>query len=273
MKILLTGSSGFIGQHIYSALKASGYEVISASRSNRMDFNQMLQVKDWLPYLESVAVVINCVGIIVETKQQRFLNLHNRAPSALFRACEQAGVSRVIQISALGVDENALTPYQQSKKAADDVLRNLSIDWFILRPSLVYGDESASTRFFNQLAKLPVLPLVSGGTQRIQPVHIMDIVDLVLACLTATRAKKTIDVVGPKAMTLAEWIQLLRSQFNKPRSCIIPIPYKWSLNMSYLFQSFVPLLHPDNLRMLQQGNTSDDDSMLKLLWRARRELP
>ena len=112
MKILLTGSSGFIGQHIYIALKASGYEVTTTSRSAGMNFNQMVQEKDWLPHLKSVDVLINCVGIIVETKRQSFINIHTRAPSALFRACEQAGVSRVIQISALGADDNAFTPYQ-----------------------------------------------------------------------------------------------------------------------------------------------------------------
>ena len=273
MKVLLTGSSGFIGKHILAALNASGYDVIAASRSNGFDFNQMIQVSDWLPRLQSVDVVINCVGIIVETKKQCFLNLHTLAPSALFRACEQAGVSRVIQLSALGADENAFTQYQLSKKAADDVLRHLSLDWFILRPSLVYGEGGTSTKFFKRLSTLPLVPLVDGGKQRIQPVHIMDLVDVVLTCLKKKSAKETIDVVGPQAMTFAEWLQRLRIKDGKAASVIIPVPYPLMLLMSYLFQFFIPLFHPDNLRMLQQGNTSSDKSMEKLLGRAPRELP
>ena len=273
MKILLTGSNGFIGQHIYAALKAAGNDVIVASRSNGMDFNQMLQVSDWLPYLKSVDVVINCVGIIVETRKQRFQNLHTLAPTALFRACEEAGVTRVIQISALGADENAFTKYQLSKKVADDVLRNLSLEWFILRPSLVYGEGGASINFFRKLAKLPVLPLVSGGAQQIQPVDIMDLVDVLLACLKANVTNQTIDVIGPQSMTFAEWIQRLRNKDGRARSFIIRVPYVLMLFMSYLVKFLLPLFHPDNLRMLQKGNTSDDDAMVQLLGRAPRDLP
>jgi len=273
MKILLTGSSGFIGQHIDAALIAAGHEVMQASRCNGMDFNRMVQVSDWLPHLQHVDVVINCVGIIVETRQQQFINLHTAAPSALFRACEQAGVSRVIQISALGADEDAFTPYQLSKKAADDVLRSLALDWFILRPSLVYGEGGASTRFFRSLAKLPVLPLVSGGVQQIQPVHIYDVVDVVLACLTAKKTRQTIDITGPQAMSFADWIQRFRHKIDKTPSFIIPVPYRLMVEMAHVFHFIFPLLHPDNLRMLQQGNTASNISMLQILGRAPRDLP
>ena len=276
MKILVTGSSGFIGQHVTARLKDEGHDVIAASRKTGVDFNVMLETSDWLPHLEAIDVVINCVGIIAETRQQRFNILHTRAPAALFKACEQVGVTRVIQMSALitdGTDEKSFTPYQLSKKAADDVLRNLSIDWFILRPSLVYGEGGESTRFFKMLAKLPLLALVSGGRQKIQPVHIMDLVDVVSACLTAQPARRTIDVVGPQAMTFAQWIQRLRQQTGKGQAFIIPLPYKGMLLISYLLNYWVPLLHPDNLRMLQQGNFSNDKSMMQLLGRAQRDVP
>lgn len=276
MKILVTGSSGFIGQHVTARLIDDGHDVIAASRKTGVDFNRMLEPGDWLLHLEGVDVVINCVGIIAETGQQRFNILHNRAPAALFKACEQIGVTRVIQVSALisdGIDEKIFTPYQLSKKAADDVLRNLSLDWFILRPSLVYGEGGASTRFFKMLAKLPLFALVSGGSQKIQPVHIMDLVDVVSACLTAQPAGRTIDVVGPHVMTFAQWIQRLRQQNGKGQALIIPLPYKGMLLMSYLLHLWIPMLHPDNMRMLQQGNYSNDNSMLKLLGRAPRDVP
>lgn len=273
MKILLTGSSGFIGKHISEKLKVSGYDTVEVNRKNGVDFTQMNNKSDWLPHLQSVDVVINCVGIIVETKKQSFNSLHFLAPSALFRACEESGVSRVIQISALGADENAFTPYQLSKKAADEVLRDTSLDWFILRPSLVYGEEGTSTRFFKRIAALPIIPLIDGGKQYIQPVHINDLVDVVLACLVVKSAKQTIDVVGPQVITLAEWLQRLNYLAGKNKIFIISIPYQLMLWLSTIFQFFIPLLHPDNLRMLQQGNTSKDKSMVKVLGRKPYDLP
>ena len=273
MKILVAGSRGFIGRHVTAALVAAGHDVVEAGRQMGFDFNRMLTVDDWLPHLDGIDAVINCVGIIVETPKQSFANLHTHAPIALFRACEQAGVKRVIQVSALGADEQAFTPYQLSKKTADDVLRQLPFDWFILRPSLVYGEDGTSTRYFRRLASLPVLPLVSGGEQRIQPVHILDVVDSVLACLTAEPANRTIDLVGPTAMSFADWLQRLRRQAGRGALSIIPIPYRLGLLSCRVLGHVVPIMHADNLRMLQQGNTSDDRSMTQLLGRAARDLP
>lgn len=273
MKILVTGSRGFIGRHVSAALVAAGHAVVEGSRQTGFDFNRMLTVDDWLPRLDGIDAVINCVGIIVETPGQSFANLHTHAPIALFRACEQANVTRVIQVSALGADAQAFTPYQLSKKTADDVLRGLSLDWFILRPSLVYGEDGTSTRYFRRLARLPVLPLVSGGEQRIQPVHILDVVDAVLACLSAEPARRTIDLVGPTAMSFAEWLQRLRRQAGRGSLSIIPVPYRLGLLGCRVLGHVVPIMHADNLRMLQQGNTSDDPSMTQLLGRAARDLP
>lgn len=273
MKILLTGSTGFIGRHIRRAMLDAGYEVICADRGNGVDFNRMLSVSDWIPCLESVDVVINAVGIIAETGTQTFRNLHTVAPTALFQACEEAGVKRVIQISALGADSDGFTPYQVSKKAADDVLRNSCLDWFVLRPSLVYGDQGGSTRFFRLLAKFPLLALAGGGQQLIQPVHVEDLVDVVLACIRAEQGKKTIDVAGPQVMTVAEWIQRLRFENGKPRSRIISVPYAAILPLSFLIQHIIPMITPDNLKMLQQGNTSTDQSMQELLGRQPRDVP
>ena len=272
MKILLTGSSGFIGRHVSSALMAEGHDVLGVNRAAGCDFNQMLKVNDWVPYLQSIDAVINCVGIIAETPKQSFERLHELAPSALFRACEQTGVKRIVQVSALGADEQAFTPYQLSKKAADDVLRLMCCDWFILRPSLVYGEESRSTRFFKGLAKYSVLPLVEGGWQQVQPVHIDDLVSTVQACLIAQKTKQTIDVVGPRAISIADWIQVLRKQLGKTRAFVFPVPFKLMLSASHLVHRMIPLLHPDNLRMLQQGNVASNEAMIRLIGRPPREL-
>ena len=94
MNILLTGANGFIGRNIAIALVAAGHQVKSASRSNGIDFCQMLSPADWLPHIQGIDAVINCVGIIGERGSQQFSSLHTQAPSAMFRACVQAGIRR-----------------------------------------------------------------------------------------------------------------------------------------------------------------------------------
>src|SRR5689334_10603557 len=109
MVILLTGASGFIGLHLLDALHRAGHVVIAAGRHEvagtrtiRADFARDTDAAAWIPRLKDVEVVINSVGILRETPQQSFELTHTHAPIALFDACAQAGVKRVIQISALG---------------------------------------------------------------------------------------------------------------------------------------------------------------------------
>lgn len=273
MKILLTGGHGFVGSHVASALRQAGHTVIIASRSGGADFNSLLSPQDWLPLLEGVEAAINCVGIIAEARGQTFETLHTRAPVALFEACVQAGVSRVIQVSALGADDEAFTPYQRSKKAADDALRALPLDWFILRPSLVYGEGGSSTALFKTLASLPVIPLVGNGQQQVQPVHIDDLVAVVMKCLEVDQAGMTIDVVGPTAMDFSEWLQRLRMKAGRSRTITLPTPFTLMTTIARVARFVMPMLHPDNLRMLQRGSTSDVQKMTDFLGRPPHDVP
>ena len=164
MRILLTGASGFIGKHLLHALLAEGHEVVCAVRKPRpsshprlaylhADFTKDTDKSAWLARLSQVDAVINAVGIFRETGAQTFDRLHVQTPRALFAACaESHDVHMVIQLSALGADEAADTPYHLSKKAADDYLATLPIRAAIIQPSLVYGPDGTSARVFKAMA-------------------------------------------------------------------------------------------------------------------------
>lgn len=267
MKILLTGASGFIGKHIAMGLESAGHSVLAADRNSGFDFKRMVEESDWLPHLHGVEAVINSVGIIVESRGQTFETIHHQAPVALFRACEHAGVKRVIQISALGADERAYTPYQQSKNAADDVLRSLALDWFVLCPSLVYGPGGKSVAMFQRMASLPVIPLVAQGLQWIQPVHVDDLVAAVLQCLITSPTRRTINIVGPYPITLVNWLQQMRKVSGKATAPSVSIPFGLAMATARIARYVVPIMHPDNLYMLQQGNTAEVDDFAQLLGR------
>ena len=160
MNILITGASGFIGQHLIVALLKSGHNITActyktelpfAVKNLKFDFAKMQQASSWSPYLTNIEVVINCVGIIAETRKHRFEEIHYLAAVALFKACEQNQIKRVIQISALGADNSAIVDYHKTKKRADDYLRQSSLAWFVLRPSLVFGSNGKSFNFFQRL--------------------------------------------------------------------------------------------------------------------------
>lgn len=267
MNILLTGASGFIGHNLVAELAAAGHRIKPVCRSEGIDFSRMLSAADWLPQLEGVDAVINSVGIIGESGSQRFEPLHTLAPSALFRACAQAGVRRVLQISALGADKAAFSAYHLSKRAADDCLRSLDLDWFVLRPSLIYGLGGKSADLFMRLAALPRIPVIDNGQQELQPVHISDVVATVMQGLTSPKTMQTLDIVGTEIITFAEWLQTMRQALGLPRARLIPIPFRVAMAIAQVGRYFNPMLQPENLRMLKTGYWADFRPLVQFLGR------
>ena len=267
MNILLTGASGFIGHNIATALVAAGNKVKPVSRSHGIDFSCMRTPADWLPHLDGIDAVINSVGIIGESGSQRFAPLHTLAPAALFRACHRAGVRRVLQISALGADETAFSAYHLSKRAADDTLRSLDLDWFVLRPSLIYGRGGKSADLFMRLSALPLIPVIGDGQQELQPIHISDVVATVLQSLISTNSRQTLDIVGNETITFTEWMQLMRRAQGLPRARVVHFQFTLVMTLACLGRHFNPILQPENLRMLQTGYKADVKPLAQFLER------
>ena len=270
MNILLTGASGFLGRNIAAALLGAGHTVVPVSRRSGIDFRRMRTPQDWLALLDGVDAVVNAVGIIGETRGQSFALLHTQAPMALFDACLQAGVRRVVQISALGADASAGSAYHLSKRAADDGLRSLPLDWFVLRPSLVYGQGGASAGAALRLAAWPRIPVIGRGDQMLQPVHVSDVVATVLRSLTAAEAGLTLDVVGPEAISCADWLQRLRRAQGLAPARLLCVPYSLVLALAALGRGITSMARPDNLRMLQRGSTADMRPLERFLGRRPR---
>ena len=251
MNILIVGSRGFIGSHLSDALMS--YHNIHVCNQ---DFNKMTEPDRWFPFLENIDAVVNCVGIIKESKSRTFETTHYKAPVALFQACEQKGVKRVVQISALGADQSATTSYHKTKKQADDFLRQSNLDWFILYPSLVYGENGKSFAFFKKLSNLPMIPLVGNGQQLIQPVHIEVLIMVIKAGLESKQTRQSINVVGENPLSYKQWMQKLRSRNSKP--WFLPIPF-WMFRLAaFILKPFnLQFLTNDNLSMLQRNNIAD----------------
>jgi len=272
MKVLISGATGFIGSHITDALINGGYHVTVCARYPMSaqqrwpgvhvittDFSKDHSVSEWLPRLEGIDVVINAVGIIRETGAQRFNALHTAAPCALFKACEQAGVKKAIQISALGADETAFSQYHLSKRAADECLMRLDLNWSILMPSIVYGPGAKSMAFFKALAALPLTPIVDKGDQPVQPIHIDDLVQAVLHILQSAETNHLrIALVGPEAITMKEIYSRLRFWLGLGSARFVSIPYTLTLIAGYIGGFFrnTPMTR-ETIQMLRRGNTAD----------------
>ena len=238
MHILLTGSTGFIGNTLQTALQRAGHTVHGgvSPRSRTllpgqvpMDFAHDTTAAAWLPRLAGIDAVVNAVGVLRDTRARPIDAVHRTTPIALFDACAQAGVQRVVHISALGI-EGSSTRYAQTKLAAEAHLQTLAAQGTlrpaILRPSVVYGKGGDSSALFMNLARLPVA-LFPGPmlTARVQPVSVHDLAAAVVALLgPALTQTGVIDCTGPEALPMGDFIASLRQQMGHRPATVLRLP-------------------------------------------------
>jgi uncharacterized protein YbjT (DUF2867 family) len=284
MLVFLTGGTGFVGARLAEALRRRGHRLVCTTRDPggeaaqaapgadrcrwvRADFACDFDPAAWRARVGSADVVINAVGILRERGGQTFDALHVAAPTALFAACAEAGVRRVIQVSALGADRHARSRYHVSKREADDFLAGLPLDWTIVQPSLVYGAGGASARLFDLLASLPVTPLPGRGLQRVQPIHVDDAVAAIVALVEGgTHVGERIALVGPRPATLRAFLADLRRGLRLGEPRFVPVPMA-AMRLAASIGRRIPggFLDPETLDMLVRGNTADDRATRSLL--------
>ena len=238
MHILLTGSTGFIGHTVAAALTRAGHTVHGGVSPRRqtlsplqvpMDFAHDTTADAWLPRLAGIDAVVNTVGVLRDTRARPIDAVHHHTPVALFNACAQAGVQRVVQISALGI-EGSSTRYAQTKRAAEAHLQTLATQAklrpAILRPSVVYGKGGDSSALFMNLARLP-LALFPGPmlTAQVQPVSVHDLAAGIAALLgPALATQGIIECVGPQALALSDFVASLRQQQGHRPARVLRLP-------------------------------------------------
>lgn len=238
MHILLTGSRGFIGRTFKQALERAGHTVLGGVSPGRrpgpgecvMDFAHDTRPEVWLPRLQGVDAVINTVGVLRDSRSRPIDAVHRDTPIALFSACAQAGVKRVLQISALGI-EGSPTRYASTKRAADQHLLGLAAapggpSAVVLRPSVVFGHGGASSAMFMGLARLP-LAVFPGPmlTAKVQPVSVHDLAEGVVALLgPALEQRGIIECTGPAPLSLGELVASLRAQSGHGPAWVLRLP-------------------------------------------------
>jgi len=281
MRVLLTGASGFIGHAVAQALRERGHVVVPVLRrpppgdelAVRADFAGVPRRGWWLAHLVGIDAVVNAVGILREQPGQTFRALHTEAPVELFQACAAAGVHTVVQVSALGADEDARTAYHRSKKLADDVLRTLPVAGAVVQPSLVYGPGGNSTSLFNKLALAPVLAFPRGGRMLVQPVHVDDVVQGIVRLVEAPPLSvATLAFAGPRPLALRDYLADLREAMGEARrQPVVALPEPVFLGAASV-AGHVPgsMLDAETAGMLLAGNATAHNALPELLGRAPR---
>ncbi|KVD61968.1 NAD-dependent dehydratase [Burkholderia ubonensis] len=267
MNILVCGANGFIGRALCARLEAGGHRVVRGVHAGRraagpgeiaIDYARDVRPEHWRARLDGIDAVVNAVGMLTGRRGVTLDAVHRAAPCALFDACCGAGVRRIVQISALGV-ERGDTAYFASKLAADAYLQTLPIDFRIVRPALVYGATGASARYFRMLASLPVHVLPAGGRQLLRPVHVDDLAELVARLIERPAAgERIVDVVGADEVEYREMLAIYRRAMGFPPAMRVSVPGALFAAAATL-SGRMPgaMLTRDTWAMLRAGNTGE----------------
>jgi uncharacterized protein YbjT (DUF2867 family) len=239
MRVMVLGAGGFIGRHIVSDLLSAGHEVVAVVRRAgnlqevfpqatfvALDLAGAVHSRDWPPHLVGIEIIINAAGLL---RGRDMPAVHVEMPKALIAAALEAGVRRIVLISAISARGDVTTDYATSKLAGEEALRRSKIGWTILRPSLVYGDGSyGGTSLMRGLAGLPwFVPLPGSGDFPFTPIHVRDLARAVRrVCEDATFEHRTLEPVGPETLSLRDMLSRYREWlgFGPPRFLAIPMP-------------------------------------------------
>jgi len=274
--IAIFGAGGFIGKHLIRNLTKLGYRIKIATRNPYLKGylkplgnpgqielfkTNIFNEEDVKNVLKNCDLAINLVGILYETRKQKFDHIHSHFPYLLSNLCNELGIKNLVHISALGVKEKHDSLYMKSKLEGEKNIQDTFKPSIILRPSVVFGPED---KFFNTFASLaqfsPVLPLVGGGKTKFAPIYVGDLAKAIVKALELNNSEpKIYELGGPENYSFKELMEILLREIKKKRF-LIPIPFGFAKFQSYFLQMLPnPLLTPDQVELLKHHNIVSGD--------------
>jgi len=279
--VTVFGGSGFIGRHVVRHFAAAGWRVRVAERDTRKaqflkpagDLGQVSFIPASVMDDRSVAAavvgadaVVNLVGILYQRGHRRFEAIHVEGAARVAKAAAAAGVTHLVHISALGASSTSPSQYARSKAAGEAAVQDALPMAVILRPSVVFGPDDGFFNLFGALAAWsPVLPFFTdvvphangGGGPRFQPVYVSDVAAAVFCAVTQLgRCAEVYELAGPRVYDMREIMQIVNRETMR-RRWICGIPFFIATLKSFVLQFLPkPLLTPDQVKLLKQGNVA-----------------
>jgi len=270
-QIAVFGGGGFLGRHLIRELTKENYRVKVATRNPYLKGylkplgnpgqielikTNIFNTEDVKRILKNCDYAVNLLGILYETRKQKFSQIHSEFPYLLGNLCNELGIKNLIHISALGVKEKHSSKYMQTKLEGEKNIQSIFKSAVILRPSLVFGPED---KFFNTFASFarisPFIPLIGGGKTKFAPVYCVDVGKAITRALEIKNTtSKIYEIAGPENYSFKELMEILLSEIKKKRF-LINIPFNIAKFQSYFLQMLPkPILTTDQVELLKYDN-------------------
>ena len=269
--IAIFGAGGFLGKHLMRQITKLDYRVKVATRKPYLKGylkplgnpgqielikTNIFNTEDVKRVLNNCDYAINLVGILYETRKQKFNQIHSEFPYLLSNLCNEMGIKKLVHVSALGIKDRHISKYMQSKLQGEKNIQETFEPSVILRPSVIFGPED---KFFNTFASIaqfsPAIPLIGDGKTKFAPIYVGDVAKAITKSLELKNSEtKIYELGGPENYSFRELMEILMSEIKKKR-LLLNIPFNIAKFQSYFLQLLPkPLLTPDQVDLLKYNN-------------------
>jgi nucleoside-diphosphate-sugar epimerase len=239
--LLLIGGTGFLGSFVAARLAARQPIVLVRPTSDRSVLPPGLELRTGdlaapLP-LSGVDTVVYCASM-------GFGHI-----PAVVQSLETAGVRRAVFVSTTAIFTTLPAPSKTVRLAAEAAVQASSLDWTILRPTMIYGtarDRNIS-RLLRYLRRWPVFPVC--GNALWQPVHVEDVASAVVAALDApATSRRAYNLGGAAPLRFTELLHTAARALGRRRLLLLPVP----VGAAVLAARLSRIVTPEQIRRLAE---------------------
>jgi dihydroflavonol-4-reductase len=222
----VTGGTGFVGAHLVQALRARGAAVTclvrSPAKARALGWSDVRVVRGDLDDAAALRagcadadVIFHVAGRISARDLGEFMRTNRDGTAKVVEAAAVHPPQRFVLVSSLAaggptargrpIDEARpaapVTPYGQSKLAAEVVVRAASWPWTIVRPPLVYGEWDREVLRVFKLARVGLVPVFGDGSQELSVIYAGDLAEALVAVALAPAAARRVYYAAHPAIT------------------------------------------------------------------------
>jgi uncharacterized protein YbjT (DUF2867 family) len=280
-RVLVTGASGFLGASVLEALSKRPIEVVALGHSARTasvaketgnvnwrfaDIRDKTALRD---IVEGCDTVIHLVGLLTERPKKGIT--HQRVvvegSQCLVEACADAGVRKIIYVSAAGTHSQSQSLYHQAKWKVESIIKSSGLAWTIFRPSLLFANRIANKKagsnkdfvatIVQQFRWAPFIALPGAGASLCQPLCVADLAESIANAIDSAD-HEIVDAGGLDKYSYARLFRdISRANFKRKLVIHLPMWFMKSLAKTVFAKMSHPPLSYDQLLMLEDDNLAD----------------